>query len=96
MGSDTMNIIKTIIRQQSQKVFPVNLHSYYLVCVSYHREIKNRLFEYETLTRELSDRIRGFQSQDKSCIPPLLCKRIGETSNEYLERCYRKGGYKTL
>ena len=88
-----MKTIKRVIKQQQQKVFPMNQKNYLKVCGSYLQEIRKYPERYNFLTRRLSERILQFQSFDKSFLPPLLCKRIGESNNEYLNRCYKKGNY---
>ena len=85
--------MKTVIKEQRALVLPCNRESYDKVCQSYLEEISERCFETDKLQTELSYRIRRFQQKDLSMIPPLLCKKLGETSEEYVNRIYSVGGY---
>lgn len=48
---------------------------------------------FQLLAAKLWQRTQMMKAHDLSAAPPLLCKKINETSDAYIERCYQAGGY---
>ena len=82
---------KTIERYRS-KALPCNLRNFDLTVSSFIEEIEARPFD-DGLTEELFGRLADYARRIKSTVPPLLCHRPGESTREYLDRCYDAGGY---
>ena len=48
---------------------------------------------FDELTAALWQRIQRFKAFDLSHIPPILLRRRNETAAEWINRCYKAGGY---
>lgn len=73
-----------------------NLPNYDLSCASYLREIEIRPFEVDELIMNLYAAIEHYQNYKSYKVPPRLCRLIGETAEQYLERTYGVAGYECL
>lgn len=48
---------------------------------------------FQQLASKLWERTQLMRQSDLSKAPPLLCRKVNETTAAYLERIYKEGGY---
>jgi hypothetical protein len=86
--------VKTAAERERMNIPMCNRDKFDIELVSYLEEMALAGDErFAELAMKLWQRHQLMQRMDVSAAPPLLCKKINEGSEDYLNRCYQAGGY---
>ncbi len=83
--------MRTIIINFRCRIPAANLPKYKAETESFLEEIKKRPEDFKKLSAQLWERMKWLRDNIKACAaPPMLCRRINENREAWLDRCYRE------
>jgi hypothetical protein len=88
--------VKRLIAKQRLFVSPCNLRNYDIASRSFLEALETNPGEEKELSEKLKLIIAKYQNMDCSRVPPQLCRKNGETQEQYISRCYEAGEYRHM
>jgi len=87
---------RAIIAQIRQTIPTCNLKVFDAEAADLLKWLKAQPESREVYTGMFWTNVQTLKARDVSKAPPCLVQYGGETADEYLARCYKAGGYKTV
>jgi hypothetical protein len=87
---------KDIIAELRQTIPSFNLANFDVEAADLLKWIERKPEHRDAITSMFWDRVQLMRIKDVSKAPPCLINHDSETMEDYLARCYKAGGYKTV